>query len=317
MMMYVHIGIGKTGSTTLQSFLRFNKLALERRGFCFPDIMGVHSNGNATPAALTLADDTPQWVYRLRPDLQDTSSMFEQFWSELIANKSGTNRTIIASSEEFEMVSPELFFERSRFDNEAKKIVLFLRRQDRVIESLYVQLVRYGYVTESLTSFVQNILDQKNPASQSYSYYDLISRWCKVFGKNNVTPIIYNRKQDNFIFHAFMDVLGIKVDEDFILPVPENVTSTNSLALMYQRFFNWTGIESLMKLENVVKHRELVSTISSKLRLGKKRYLLPKPLRMQILKAYREQNRAVAREFFPSGNPCLFDMEDLTNLSEY
>lgn len=316
-MMYVHIGIGKTGSTTLQTFLRSNKSALERQGFCFPDIEGIHSNGNATPAALSLAEDTPQWVYRLRPGLQDISSMFEQFWSELIANKSGTNQTIIASSEEFELVSPELFFERSQFDNEAKKIVLFLRRQDRVIESLYVQLVRYGYVTESLNSFVQNILDKKDPASQSYAYYDLISRWCKVFGKKNVTPILYTRKQDNFIFHAFMDALGLKVNEDFVLPIPENVTNTNSLALMYQRCFNWTGMESRMKPEKVVKHRELVSTVSSKLRLGKKRYLLPKPLRMEILQAYREQNRAVAQEFFPSGNPDLFEMEDLTNLSEY
>lgn len=316
-MMYVHIGIGKAGSTTLQSFLRLNRIALEKRGYCFPDIEGVNSNGNATPAALSLTDDTPQWVYRLRPENQNSSSMFEQFWTELIASKSESNGTIIASSEEFEMVSPDVFFERSSFDNEPKKIILFLRRQDRVIESLYVQLVRFGYVTESLTSFVENILNQKNPASQTYAYHDFISRWCKVFGKNNVTPIIYHRKHDDFIFHAFMDSLGIKINEDFRFPVSENVTNTNSLALLYLRFFNWARIETLLEPRNVVKHRELVGSVSSRLRLGEKRYLLPMSLRVKILEAYREQNRDVAREFFPAGNPDLFDMENLTNLSEY
>jgi hypothetical protein len=63
---YIHIGLPKTGSTSLQAFFRANRDILDERGIIYPDTTG-RDVGNATPAVLALDGEFPEYFRATHP----------------------------------------------------------------------------------------------------------------------------------------------------------------------------------------------------------------------------------------------------------
>lgn len=314
--MYVHIGQGKTGSTSLQAFLRLNRATLAKHGIAYPDPLKLTAAGNATPAALSLSAEMPAWVRASAPRGSPRGTLFEHFWQELLANASEWP-TILTSSEEFECISPALFRKRSRFDGRHKKIVVYVRRQDRVIESLYGQLVHANYTSLSLTDFVDRVLRREGAEYRSYAYYDFLRDWTAEFGRENVTVIVYHRRSEDFIYRSFLETLGLSLTEEYRIPPPQNETRTNVAALEYLRICNKLQLTRLMSAHTQLGHQRLVARICSRWGIQDTRFLLPMHVRVRIMEFFREQNRKTASEYVPTAVPDLFDLDDLANLTCY
>jgi hypothetical protein len=75
-------------------------------------------------------------------------------------------------------------------------IVCYVRRPDHYLESLYIQCVKQGMFTGTITEFLTLVEDMLD-------YHRCLSMWQKVFGRNNTEVRVYETALPNLI-HDFL-----------------------------------------------------------------------------------------------------------------
>jgi len=182
---YLHIGMNKTGTTAIQSFLYDNKKKLAGNGVLYPDTGLIGSTHYSISASLGFchANVASGWV-------QDISELKRSLLKEAQGFKS-----VIISSEDFLLNKP-IEPIKDFFKGYELKIVVYLRRHDHWWVSAYGQAVKmkalppWGKGPQAFIRFNQN----KNKQYGNYRY--LLDRWAKVFGKQNIIVRPYESQQN-------------------------------------------------------------------------------------------------------------------------
>ncbi len=169
--LYLHVGTHKTGSTSIQSFMDDNRAELARRGLLYPRV-GLENGAHHRLA----------WATGTGAHAADEALLEDAFASiEREAERANCGR-ILVSSEEFEsthdlhLLAPL----RDRFD---VRIVIYLRKQDHLLESTYNQHVRQ-YDKRFDGSIYQLAL--KYNFHNHFNYRRLVERWEAQFGRDNI-----------------------------------------------------------------------------------------------------------------------------------
>lgn len=176
--LYLHIGTGKTGSTSIQATLS----NIEKRKFHFQyDMQGRQSVGKI--------DD---FIKRLKNTEHDTIIY--------------SNEWLFQAKEKFlEKFSAKLL----RFFN--VKIIIYIRRQDQFIVSAYQQVSKDGLSKHGPIALplVDNI---------DVNYYELINKWANYFGKKNIIIRVFDRDLllENDVVIDFCNVVNIEVSKEKI-----------------------------------------------------------------------------------------------------
>ncbi len=198
----IHIGRPKVGSTALQGFLNQNRAALAGQGVCYPKTGLYH--GASHHFSLVFLPSLPDYpvVKDIRPD-----ELYQALAAEVA--ESGLSRAVI-SSENFWLARPAKLkpLLSERFD---VKIVAYLRRQDEVMVSSFVQEIRGGML--SLDTAMDDYLGDRGRL-KLLDYDAVLSEWEQVFGFENVSVRLYEAMTDG-IERDFLSVLGIKPGRDF------------------------------------------------------------------------------------------------------
>jgi hypothetical protein len=165
------VGTHKTGSTSIQSFMHDNCAELARRGLLYPRI-GLENGAHHRLA----------WATGTGAHEADAALLDDAFSSiEREADRANCSR-ILVSSEEFEsthdlhLLAPL----RDRFD---VRIVIYLRKQDHLLESTYNQHVRQ-YDKRFDGSIYQLAL--KYNFHNHFNYRRLVERWEAEFGRDKI-----------------------------------------------------------------------------------------------------------------------------------
>ncbi len=198
----IHIGRPKVGSTALQGFLNQNRAALAQQGVCYPKTGLYH--GASHHFSLVFLPGLPDYpvVQDLEPD-----ELYAALAQEVAA--SGLPRAVI-SSENFWLVKPAKLkpLLGERFD---VKIVAYLRRQDEVLVSSFVQEIRGGML--SLDTAMDDYLADKGRL-RLLDYDAVLANWEAAFGTNNVSVRLYEAVTDG-IERDFLTLLGLDADRGF------------------------------------------------------------------------------------------------------
>lgn len=162
----LHIGVEKTGSTSLQSYLSQYKDILLNEGVLYPET-GMVSNHH----------------YLVAKNEVDLSILIEEF--EL----SGVN-TLLLSSEHFSTIedSRVIWNLKKAFSNYNVKIICYIRDPVTWLISLYGEHIKWGGGV-SIERFY-------NKSSTKFDLISLVSRWKAVFGANNVNIFDYGSIAD-------------------------------------------------------------------------------------------------------------------------
>lgn len=247
---YIHIGTGKTGTTALQSFCHANRDLLLDKGVLYPKV-GISWNAHHA-LAWSLQEDCP--VPEDERPVEISKITNEQLWGDLCREiEDSPANTALISSEHF---SSTLFFhlnkvfEKNAFFNLCDieqiknyfssfdvKIVVYLRRQDQLFQSIYNQRVKDSWVrgAESYEEIFEKI------PSWLFDYEKLLSPWKDLFGKENLIVRVYEREQlGGNIYADFLGVMGYEVSPDFTLPhgLAEKNTSLCREALEFMKICN-------------------------------------------------------------------------------
>lgn len=294
----LHLGMGKTGSSTIQGFLRDNEAQLAR------ERMVAFGPGQIQPCP--------------HLNLQDTGRL-ETALAELkrqLAERRATG--LVWSLEGFG--TRQFVFRRKRLDllrrelgAEDVRVVIYVRRQDAFAASAYLQ---WNVVHKSYRGPVQSF-DQRFPCvygepdgtpieDTNLNYYEIIRPWVEMFGAANVVVRPFEREQfeKGDLLHDFIHAARLPDREYDVSGGNRNVTFNMELTDMMgmygsvfeepvlpggmNRFFDAFGNDPFFQ-------RPFFT-----------RFELPPARRRQILTLCADFNAKVAREFLQRPDGVLF-----------
>ncbi|MEI9932887.1 MAG: hypothetical protein WDM89_20705 [Rhizomicrobium sp.] len=275
-MLILHIGTHKTGTSSLQSVLTQRADALREKGVRY--IEAARENRIAhhplawairgrRGAALTVWDD-------VRRELQNAAEPVK-----------------LLSTEGFWFEDPDAIKEQLAWSGPVR-IVAYVRRQDKYLQSLYKQTVASGRKTD----FDKWLKDVPHRGD----YYSVIARWADTFGERAITLLPYERSGRTIdVVEDFLRVLNL--DPGPLLAgrkYPQNPSPRREL-LHFLRAFNQLNL----KMDH---EKFFYSVIQRNKAYVRSTDLLSAERCAALLEDHAESNRKLAERFWHDETMPLF-----------
>jgi len=281
---YLHIGLPKTGTSSIQKSLFQNEDLLLRNGVLVPKT-GRVTQQSATHHNLSfqLIDD---------PRFRESKGTWGDLVNEI--NQSSAETIILSSDILSGMKKSKLKEIRKYIGNHKIKIVIYLRRQDDLLQSIWAQNIKNSYLENFYLDFDKWILDRNNYKN----YHFLINNWGSIFGKENITIRIFEKKQLNgILFNDFLKTCNIQNSEIYEPSENQNITpgikTIFIIKEMKTRLVGILNIEQRYALyHNIQRFGEIHNWNEEKINL------IDTDLSNYIMGLYKESNQTIAREFF-------------------
>ncbi|MFD6176432.1 MULTISPECIES: hypothetical protein [unclassified Isoptericola] len=196
----LHIGLMKTGTTSLQNAAAALRPELLARGVRYPgstfnhrsavnDFMGHHWGWDTTPV--------------------------EGAWRKLRAEIDRDTDNRIWIGHEFGANADDATAARWREElGERAHVVVTLRNYASILPSLWQQMTKEGE-TATFQKWLEGVMSD-DPASALSSFRDridqgrVVTRWAEAFGPENVTVVVVDKSTPALLFDAFESMLGIE-----------------------------------------------------------------------------------------------------------
>ncbi len=294
--MIIHIGLHKTGTSVIQKYLRINSPALRSAGFLYPGQRLAHHvigwmciGKELTQRNVTLESD------ELCQQINDSKCPNVIISTEALS----TGKKIIAPVLK-DYLNSEL---REPWN---AKIIVYLRRQDRWLESRYMENIRRGLRigSDSLGEYTFGEFIERHREIYQLDYCTKLEQWRESFGKENIVVRVYEKGQwSGGIAADFLRAAGIHNQENFT-DLPKEVVhpSLTPDAIELIRLYNkYLGFSAGVRrgLRDVLVH------VSSKKPFSSYAYLSSRD-RFSLLKEYDDSNRKVAKEYLGREDGRLF-----------
>lgn len=194
----LHIGLHKTGTSSLQFALFKLRKKLEQLGWSYPDL-------NHSRAHHQLCLDLK---------LQKTSAVTSKFQDTVL--NSGFQNFII-SSEGFDVFTPDQIRNTRDFLEGLglqTKVVYFIRNQTDILESSIAGTKKFNTIARSEVEYLERIQSRL-----PWKFYTCYQQWAECFGCTNVVVEIYENHPNTV--SRFFEVAQIEIDESSIRSIHE------------------------------------------------------------------------------------------------
>lgn len=289
--LYIHIGRPKVGSTAIQRFLKFNRSLLLEKGVLYPE------TGERENASHLLAEALDS--------KSDAAGQREELFATLVRELADSPAQVaVLSSENLYFVDPGLL--KKQFPATVDiKIVCYVRRQDEVLVSSYIQEMKDG----SLDPGEELDLDRYLGNSERLrllDYKHVLDRWAAVYGQSNIIVRVFEKEQlKGDLFGDIRDVLGLQDDPAFVVP-PSRVNPTPTTdVLELIKVVNAYDVSPLLKRQLKSRLVELSETLDYDPAFDAKRAFTPAQ-RAKALAGFDASNAATARDYLGRSDGVLF-----------
>ena len=269
---YLHIGIGKTGTTSIQDYLFSNRFELKEKGILYPEV-GLRGTGRHDLAKLDnkRIGEKEQSLYR---------KLIEEI------DSSGCHKIII-SSENFAFLKEDYVKEVAWFFKSYDvKLIFYVRNQVPLIQSTFLewQKVNKNYL-ETIEKFFTVHHD-------GFDFLQRVKFYIEAFDKENIITRVFDKRNIGKDVRAdFSRLIGIGVDIS-----KANEDSNTSLLTEFSKIVSLidkAGIDS--------SGRRLIINgllaISNKFRPLSTSCLIDTKLKNRIIKRYKKSNNFFADKF--------------------
>lgn len=306
---YLHIGTMKTGTTAIQSFMRENKEQLARQGYCYPyfdlGFPGIYNNRNAH--FLVFKSKKKDEAERE----QEEKGINEAAYQKLV-KLAKRYQNIVLSDEVIWHLSKKRdnywveLVEQFRKIGCDLKVVVYLRRQDLLVQSLWNQKVKSF---PGLTMKFQDYIDQDKFFYYPLDYYSHLMKIAEGVGKENVKVRVYEKEQfegsQNDIFSDFLETIGVEYNDGFtrkkIIPNP----GLEGNYLEMKRILN--EVPEYKQTDDFLKRSMIAaSNCRSEDEKQEKTSLFRYEDQLAYMAKYEESNRKIAIEFLDRADGVLF-----------
>ncbi len=290
--LFLHIGMGKTGTTALQDFFWDNRKLLAQLGVSYPKT-GMQSNAHHLLSPHIPRFLEGQWNFQKVRDWAPELAKCKQdrilLSSELMAwaDEAAARKYCAQVSAWFDVY-----------------VVIYLRRQDNIIMASYNQQIKAGPQKRRI--------DMTYPKQiERFDYQKILAPWVDSLERGRIIVRPYERGQfhggdirRDFMHHVF----GIEVDERFKLR-EGNANPRLSLATgEYKRMLN----NLVQDGQKNMRFNELLMRYAAEQDQNSTNYyssqsLLSPAQRLEILDATRKTSTAIARQYLHKPDGRLFE----------
>ncbi len=290
--LFLHIGLDKTGTTTIQNFLYQNRDNLHNSNYLYPQTGLTKTVPPLCPAQHNLG-----WLIIKSPNATPALGTWKEVHEE-IENANLDN--VIISSEYLGFANKkQIGILESKLKSYEVKIIVYLRRQDLRLESVYTQLVKVGKCATDILSFIER--RKKNSESD---YFKRLEPWKQAFGNSNLIVRPLEKTQIPNICQDILKVIGVTNFEHFSEVNSKNIKPGRK-ALEVLKFANKIYEN---KPEN--QRQKYVKKIANYLKHNwheeNKYRLLSHEHSARMLEYYKQSNQAVAKEYLGRKDGVLF-----------
>lgn len=299
----LHIGTGKTGTSSIQQFMSLNRRRLRELGHLYPEAPGRTRH---TRFALFITPDDE--LSRRRPWRQQGSSdparfrtSFRQRLFQEI-NESGLSHVIISDEGLYSATDRSLRRLRrfTSLHSESLRVVVYLRRQDDHLISRYQQVVKTGQ-TKRLAEWVD--VDH----SRTYDYAGRLSTWADLAEPTALVVRRFERESlvEASLFQDFFDAAGVDARADQLTQQAEaRNESLDAEAVEFLRLLNLHKVENEGQRPASIDNRPEVSRLAEA--AAGPVLTLPPMVLDAFMTKWEESNRHVALEFLDDPDGRLF-----------
>lgn len=317
---YIHIGTMKTGTSAIQNFLYENKAVLEKHGCGYP-VLDIGLNRYLYRNAHFLIWAAPEKDPQKKRALE--KALHEKAYQQIAAYAGPYNKLVI--TEESIWHRCDLFpdFWSDLVEDFRKlgfqvKIIVYLRRQDSVVQSLWNQRVKMeGMVTADF----KQCIEQNGLKWFEFDYYKQLQKITQYVGKENMIVRVYEKGQfegnNHSIYSDFLQCMDLPLTDEY----------TNKKESTYGNL-GLTGnfIEIKRRLNKVPQYRELQDFMMKPIMRASNYMDTVDPVprtsmfsydeQLAFLAKYEESNQKVAQEFLNRTDAPLF-WESVKQLPEW
>lgn len=212
----LHVGSLKAGSTYIQRFLRRNHVILRQLGYGYPHFLESADHFRLSLMIEPYSDEHRAYGYPTEQAVARHAQQIHRMFDEQVR----PGQRWLISSERFATMlrTPELVrattdFFRPHF--ESIKILLFVRRQDFLLPSIYTQLVREGQSPE----WSAELVEQEGFHLQLLELADL---WASDEGSDFLClPYLEHDDGTNSVLDPYLAAAGLPADLDWVMPDPQ------------------------------------------------------------------------------------------------
>lgn len=284
----LHIGSQKTGTTTLQGFLKTQTDALAQEGFHFLNAGRTNIAHNSIIQLIRKGDG---------------QKIAEEILAEIAAHP---NKTCIISS--------EMFFRKDMAQYFAKvlpaalrlqtKVVVYIRRQDKYAESMYKQRVKNGRYQGTPVEYATSVVN--------LHYGQTLAHFASAFGARNLVVRPFERSifPGGDVLQDFARHVGIPdaLAQDYKHPSANATLSREVSELLGKLNREHPDVNTKEIIRHIMRNRPK-GTINSA-------DCLDLETRRAIMRSHAAENEEVRAAYCPA-LPALFDMSDLFNEEAY
>lgn len=233
MKLYLHIGVAKTGTTSIQDFLYLNRALLARQGVLYP--------ASVVDQVISLYDcrshNSMCWN-------QQWARSTQRLRSEMLA--SGCSRVILSSEilqqqlncvgqiREFHSWLVQLGFEHI-------EVIVYLREPGAWFCSYISQLVRNSTIRRHYADDLTQLLPEHYDDPRNIlDYRETLEDWGAVFGREHLHVRLFERSflHEGDLLRDFLQVLKLDWNEDFQIPKQASNERLNLLEIELFRSIN-------------------------------------------------------------------------------
>lgn len=198
--------------------------------------------------------------------------------------------TCILSAEEFSLYNPAYFSRVLNGLSGQVKIVIYLRNQADLIESMYRQLVKGKGIKETFDEFLQSALHRNAAGNTPLNFHEFLQKWSAIAGENNIVVREYKSATDFNSVNDFLKTIGSEIVADRTDSRSANL-SLHGPYLEFMRSMN--GVLEVNKRAKLIAE---LQTLSASHPCPKKPLLDPSQ-RKEIEELYASQNAEVYRRY--------------------
>jgi hypothetical protein len=301
----LHIGSGKTGTSSIQGFLHRNRDRLATLGYLYPRTPGPtrHTRLGLFIQPDDSLDDRIAWH---RQGASSPEAFRKSFRRRLLReiDQSGLSH-VLFSDEALYGSSAEALRRLRRFVDRiagSRRLVVYLRRQDDHLVSRYQQVVKIGE-TRRLAAWARD-----PDHSDTYDYYDRLRTWERLLEPDEF--VVRRFEPDSFVagslLQDFVDAAGIDVRADEMAQGPSRNRSLDAESVEFLRLLNIYLVENEGAEVGLIYNRDIVKRLAE-LSTGPV-LTLPTPFLDDFMAQWEEANRAVARRYLRAATGDLFRM---------
>jgi hypothetical protein len=209
----LHVGAPKTASTYIQRRLRTNAERLRRNGIYVPVLSEVaEMAGNAKLLPTALGQRPSLTFQRAFPKIDIAALDAKKIVGELLQDWRSASESVILSAENLRPIHARPM--RELLPKSAPcAVILFVRRQDRWLDSYFNQMIKTNEIHENISAFLDRLLAGKDERLCRPDWFSHYEAWREAFGK---CEVVFYDEITSDVFSAFLKASGFGPIPDLI-----------------------------------------------------------------------------------------------------